>query len=94
MNSTFILRQKVSSVLASWNPIGVPAEIAREEYESYVEPIITIGNNPQVLKSYVKKLVSETMGLDYSDENAGNRAEIDAFVRELVEIFEQERSGR
>jgi hypothetical protein len=47
MNSKLNLKQEISKVPGAWNPIGVPEFLVLEEYLSYVESIILIGNDFQ-----------------------------------------------
>lgn len=89
MNSQSKLKQRINDVLASWNPIDVPDTLAHQEYESYIETFIAIGNNAQALTTHLKKLVSETMGLDYNDENPKHRMDIEDVMKKLVEILKE-----
>jgi hypothetical protein len=91
MNTTPEIKQKVADVLAGWNPIGVPLFLAREEYQSYVEPIIVIGNNRENLIAYLKELVTGTFGLPYDERNFEHEADIAKVVKELLKVFEAAR---
>ena len=88
MNSKLNLEGKVNKVLGVWNPIGVPEFLTLDEYKSYVEPIISIGNDFDRLSAYLKKMVGETMGLGYDDKNPEHRADIENVTRKLVQVFE------
>ena len=45
----------VREILKEWNPIGVPVEIADEEYEDYIPSILQISHNEEQIE---KELVS------------------------------------
>ena len=90
MNSQTNLKQRINDVLASWNPIGVPDTVSHQEYESYIESVIAIGNDAKALTSYLKTQVRETMGLDYDDENPTHRGDIEIVVKKLIENLSEE----
>lgn len=37
--------EKVKNILAEWNPLDVPAELAKDEYSSYIPTLITKNKN-------------------------------------------------
>ena len=89
MNSE--VKRKVADVLAGWNPVGVPAFLAYDEYESYIEPLITIGNNRAGLSAYLKELLTRTFELPYNEEEVEHREDVAKVVGELLEILQEGR---
>lgn len=83
-----MLNNQIGEILAKWNPLGVPDAIACDEYVSYVDPIINIGNNKVELTKYIEHIVSETMGLDYNEANPIHKKEIETIVNKLSRILE------
>jgi len=88
MNSKLHLEEEVNKVLGVWNPIGVPEFLTLDEYKSYVQPIVSIGNDFDRLSSYLKKMVAENMCLGYDDKNPKHRTDIENIAKKLIQVFE------
>jgi len=80
------LRYKINKVLAEWNPIGVPELIAEEEYISFVNQIITIGNDSHLLKKFLIS-ITDDMGLDFNEHNEGHMDSINVVVKKIIDIL-------
>jgi hypothetical protein len=81
------LKQRINYVLSQWNPLDVPEFIAEDEYRSYVEQIISVGNNEKELEVYLVHLVRDTLGLEYDENNVEHRGDVKKVVREMVQAF-------
>lgn len=86
-----MFRKQVADILAKWNPLGVPDAIADDEYESYVDPILSIGPDEKVLTEYLEHIVSKTMGLNHSKENPIHSNEINTMVKNLMDMYKSRR---
>lgn len=56
-------RKIINKILAEWNPLGVPAEMAETEYYGYVDAIISNMHSKVELKSCLTQILTEEMGL-------------------------------
>lgn len=57
---------KINDFLAKWNPIGVPEEIAKDEYINYIDIIKSNVHTKDELRKCLIWLLEERMGLDVS----------------------------
>lgn len=89
MKSSTQLRYKINEILASWNPLDVPERLAFFEYESYIDPIIALGANVEVLKDYLKYTITVTMGLDYKDTDKHHKADVEKIARAIITALAQ-----
>ena len=87
---TFINRRnmkrynKISDFLAKWNPIGVPEDLAKDEYINYVDLIESSLQSKDELRECLIGILRETMGLDISSPEAF--ADIENACDELMKI--------
>ena len=78
-------KERINSILAAWNPIGVPSSIAMDEYKSYVEGVIAVGDDFEQMVAFLEKIIVVEMGLDYSDDNLEQKTEIMELASSLVQ---------
>ena len=74
----------INQILAKWNPLEVPPNIAKIEYSTYADPIYKIGRNPIALREYLVRLVRDEMGLNYDDSNLSHRMDIEDVLSKIV----------
>ena len=79
--------ERINGIFSSWNPIGVPDSVVTEEYKSYVERVIAIGNNVEQMVAFLKSVVVVEMGLDFDDNNPDHKKDIDEIASSLVQAL-------
>ena len=77
-------KQAILAFLAKWNPIGVPEDIAKDEYINYVDLIESSLRSKDELRKCLIGILRETMGLDISSPEAF--ADIENACDELMKI--------
>jgi len=78
------IKQAILAFLAKWNPIGVPEDIAKDEYINYVDLIESSLRSKDELRKCLIGILRETMGLDISSPEAF--ADIENACDELMNI--------
>ena len=63
-------KQSILSFLAKWNPIGVPEDLAKDEYINYVDLIESSLQSKEDLRKCLIKILGGQMGLDISSPEA------------------------
>jgi hypothetical protein len=76
---------KINKLLAEWNPIGVPETVRSDEYKAYVDQLIKIGPNNEKIVDYLKKILIDRIGLNYSDDNESQREELILVANKIFE---------
>jgi hypothetical protein len=71
------LYQDVGKIFAYWNPIGVPNEIAFDEYQPYVSEAIRAISNEYQIKDFLIKLLRDRIGLNYDEEKKVPKKELE-----------------
>ena len=80
------LYKRINLILANWNPLSVPQNIAEVEYLHYIPIIISLSNSKKKLESYLIKISLE-MGLP---RNKRLLKEISRIVNDIIkESLEQ-----
>jgi vacuolar-type H+-ATPase subunit C/Vma6 len=59
-------KDRIKKLLAAWNPLEVPAELAETEYADYVDIIISNMRSNDELQTCLTKILVEQMGLTIS----------------------------
>lgn len=76
--------ENINRVLADWNPIGVPAKIAEDEYRGYVSDILKHIIDRRELINYFEDVLVNKMGVDY---NPSDKAQLRS-LHELCDKIE------
>ena len=77
-------KQAILSFLTKWNPIGVPEDIAKDEYIDYVDLIESSLQSKDELRKCLIGILRETMGLNISSPEAF--ADIENACDELIKL--------
>ncbi len=78
---------RINSILSEWNPLDVPPQIAKKEYESYVNIFMHTASNIQEVKKELVKIIVENLGLNYSEDNAAQRCDVDSVADKITEVL-------
>ena len=57
----------INDILKNWNPLDVPLEIAEDEYSTYFPMILKHTQNPNSVYSCLKKILKDSMDMEFSD---------------------------
>lgn len=80
-------RDKINKVLAEWNPLGVPDELATEEYTSYISTIIRFANDEKQLKNYLEQVLIDDLATGYDKSKKEHYEDLEKVVKKLHEIM-------
>lgn len=83
------MENEINSILANWNPIGVPSYIAIEEYRNYVPLIIEKGCDHAILYDYLQHLVGN-LGLEFDLGNSEQVEELKEIAAKIANIIKRE----
>lgn len=61
--------EKINCILALWNPIGVPQEIAKDEYKDYGSELFKYIENPDLLMNCLEDILINKLELEYDSTN-------------------------
>jgi hypothetical protein len=82
------IASQVNSLLAQWDPIGVPEEWRHSEYTDYVRPILIRIDNRDALIAYLIHMLRDIIGLSYDANNPKHRAEIIEVADKIMSLRE------
>jgi hypothetical protein len=71
--------KEVGAILAEWNPIGVPPELALDEYQAYIAKVYRSRDSEEQLMSCLEDILVNDLGLEYDPDN-------ESHVRDLREV--------
>lgn len=84
--------ENINRVLADWNPLEVPQDIALEEYRSFIPLILnSIGDRQQLIKCLEDILINK-LELDYEIENKTQVDDLLQVCNKLIEVYQRARS--
>lgn len=78
---------QINEILARWNPLEVPHFIANDEYESYVNGIISQGKDFDKIRSELKRIIEDQMGLTFSDDNPIHNLDLNTVAKEIFDVL-------
>ncbi|MBO4760059.1 MAG: hypothetical protein J5505_08375 [Spirochaetaceae bacterium] len=62
-----MIEDKINDILKTWNPLDVPAFIAKDEYKDYIPDILNCMVDKKKLESFLLDLLENKMGLIIKD---------------------------
>ncbi|MCU7492347.1 MAG: hypothetical protein HF300_11185 [Ignavibacteria bacterium] len=81
------LFNKINEILARWNPLDVPHFIASDEYKSYVNDIVSQGKDFDKIRSELKRILVDQMGLTFSDDIPEHSLDLDNVAKEIFNVL-------
>lgn len=72
MNST----SDIEKILAEWNPIEVPANVAHSEYSGYAPKLAALKGDELATIAVLEVILTDTMGLSYNSRNPEQKNEV------------------
>ena len=76
--------EDINEILADWNPVEVPIDIAKDEYKSYVPRIISIGPNYDKIKTELITILTVDLGLTFDEKNVFQQDEVEKVAIQIV----------
>jgi len=74
----------INEILSEWNSIGVPDNIAKEEYKGYIPDILGTSNETQLINCLENML--NKMELGYDNSNPLHKEEIKQVVLKILSL--------
>lgn len=74
----------VNQILAEWNPIGVPKDIAKIEYTHYISSLLQFRNDLNGMVEEMEKIVGKDMGLAYDTNNPEHRQDTFNYAKKII----------
>jgi len=81
--------ENINRVLADWNPIEVPENIATEEYKSYIPLILQFIENRQQLMYCLEDILINKLELDYDPTNKEQSEYLQQVCDKLTQIYQK-----
>lgn len=80
--------EKINQLLTRWNPIGVPDDIAKDEYRGYISLILQNIENRQTLITCMENILTNMLGLDYDSTSKRHQEDLQSVCDELMIIYQ------
>lgn len=77
----------VNEILAEWDPIGVPKNVAICEYTDYVPRILEQKDNLNDIVLELESIVTKDIGLDYNPDNIDHKRHTVKFATKIFECL-------
>ncbi|HEX2961617.1 MAG: hypothetical protein ACM3UR_14520 [Bacteroidota bacterium] len=81
------LFNKINNILTRWNPLDVPHFIASDEYKDYVQGIVSQGKDFNRIRSELKRIIVDQMGLTFMDDIPEHSLDLDNVTKEIFEVL-------
>lgn len=86
MEQTF---NHINLILTEWNPIGVPEDIATQEYKGYIPSIIKSITNRESLMNCLEDIIVNKIGLDYDKNNETQSIDLENICDKILQVYKQ-----
>lgn len=83
---------RINKILANWNPINVPIELADEEYKNYVPIIIKNGYDKDLLFDCMCNTTRSIVGLNFDLTNKSHLKDLQEVCNEIFNVISQSHS--
>jgi hypothetical protein len=81
------IEEQINELLVQWNPIELGTdEPIYDEYRSYIPRIKAILSDKAQIKSLLKHIVTEEMGLAYDKHNPDHVSEVEELSKKLNKL--------
>ena len=78
------LYEDINAILAKWNPIEVPTDIAEGEYSYYVTRVIKAGIDFEKIKAELVVILTSDLGLNYDEKNYIQKSDVENVATEIL----------
>lgn len=83
--------KSINNILSDWNPIGVPDDIALDEYREYIPVILKYIEDRQQLINCLEDILVNKIGLDYHPENQVHFDDLQQLSDKLIRAYQNVR---
>lgn len=80
------IAEKVNLILADWNPIGVPSNIAIDEYRGYIPLILKSITDRQKLMDALLNILVNNLGFEIELDNEELKKDLKIVVDKLISL--------
>lgn len=81
--------ENINRVLADWNPIDVPENIAIDEYKRYVPLILKSVENRQHLINCLEDILINRIGVDYDPTDKEHLEDLQQVCDKLIQAYQK-----
>ena len=81
------IEEKINDILASWNPINVPNEIAFDEYKAYIPTITNYGHSRNLLFDCLEDIVENKIGSGFDIRNEIHVKDLNKVCDEIWDVI-------
>lgn len=80
--------ENLNEILADWNPIGLPNEVSKSEYLSYVQNLYNYKDDFLGLVKHLEFLMTQKMELYYDSDDILQKKEILFYAYKIYKLLE------
>jgi hypothetical protein len=81
--------ENINLVLTEWNPIGVPDDIAKEEYKSYIPLILQSIDDRKRLMNCLEDILINKIEIDYDSTNREHSEDLQLVCDKLIRVYQK-----
>lgn len=74
----------INHILADWNPIGVPKDIAIEEYKEYIPLILQATKDRHELMNCLEDILINKMEIEYNAKNEAHSKDLEKICDKII----------
>ena len=86
--------KNLNLVLAEWNPIDLPDDIATEEYKGYIPLILQSIENRQQLLNCLEDILINELELEYDYKNKEHLADLQQVCDKLIKAYQKTKAPK
>lgn len=80
------LVENINQILAEWDPIGVGAAIATDEYKGYIPTILNSINDKKRLMECLENILVNEIGLEYDSTNKEHFTDLQQICDKIIQV--------
>lgn len=84
--------KNINYVLAKWNPIGVPEDIAVYEYRGYISSILKSIESREQLVKCLEAILINKLEVDYDPANMDHLEDLQQICDEIIQVYQTAKS--
>lgn len=84
-------RNKINDVLAAWNPLSVPENLAMEEYTSYIPVILSSAKSEKQLLDCLESILVNDLETGYDRNKKEHSDDLMEVVNKIYSIIHQKK---
>ncbi len=79
--------EKMNRILAYWNPLEVPENIALDEYKGYIPYILRAIGSRQQLTKCLEDILMNKLGTGYNSGNKEHQEDLQRICNEIIQVY-------